>query len=170
MFINNYENPLNNSAETSKSAGLSEYSQDLIIKTREIVDKIFPQQNDKDSEMMLNSMSVNRELLRTCLVYLMEKMDSSEKEIFFRNPGTIKDILLLSLEKHFSPENEKKEIAELINSLTEDDIAKQNPMIDKLDLLNLDSPVCKLHETWYKQIRENPEAVEAHAYLNLTEK
>jgi len=171
MFNTKYEAAMSvNRKEENKLSGLSEYSQGLMNHTKELTEKLFPKTEDYDNEEMIDCMAINKELFRTCLISLLEGMSPEEQTKLQENVKSIKDVLLLSLEKASFENEDKQKIKEVIESLTDDDISQQIPIIDKLDLLNLESPVCKLSESLYKNFEKNSDATEAHAYLNLTEK
>lgn len=158
------------SPKQSKREGLSEYSRELINDTRELVASLFPDEKSIDDQVILSSMAINKELARTCIVAILKDMNLEEKKQFKENPGDLKRILLISVEKAQLPEEEKNSIEEKIRSITLEDKMSQRAIRDKLDLFNLDGDVRKMGKVLYKSIKENIDAVQAHAYMNLTER
>jgi len=149
---------------------LSEYSRELIADTRALLISLFPTEESVADEEKLDDIAINKELIRTCAIAILKDMSPEEKKKFNENPGDLKSILRLSLEKVQLPEKNKNSIKEKINSITLEDLISQSSITDKLDLLNLDSDVCQMSEALYESFKNNLEVVQAHAYMNLTEK
>ena len=157
-------------SQQSKRKELSEYGRELVNETQELLASLFPDEKDIADEEKLDDIAINKELARTCLIAILKDMSPEERKKFKENPGDFKSILRLSVEKIQMPEEDKNSIREKINSITLENLISQSSIVDKLDLLNLDSDVYKMSEALYESFKENPEAVEAHAYMNLTEK
>ena len=153
-----------------KSEGLSEYSLGLVRNTRELLAKLFPNQENIQGEGARQDMAVIQELIRTCVMALLKDMSLEERVAFTENPGDIKNILRLTAKKSQLLEEEKVLLMNNIDSLTPEDLHSQSPVVDKLDLLDLESTACRMGEALYKAFKGNREVVEAHAFLNLTEK
>lgn len=165
----NMENTIKNSKQ-NEGKELSEYSRELINDARDLMVGLFPDEKNIDNQITLNKIAINKELIRTCVVAILKDMAPEEKKKFKENPGDLKSILRLSAEKAQLSEEDKNSIKEKINSITLKDLISQSSITDKLDLLNLDSDVRRMGKALYQSFKENPEAVQSHAYMNLTER
>jgi hypothetical protein len=153
-------------SEPEKKEELSDFSRQLINDTEDLLAQLFPAEEGVDAAK-LDDIAINKELILTCIVAILKDMNSEERKILKENPGDIKSILRLAAGKvHFS-EEDKNLLKESIDSITPEDLKAQSPIIDKLDLLNLDSAACKMNEALYGSLKKNPEVVQAHAYMNL---
>lgn len=153
----------------SKGKELSEHSRELINETRDLLVSLFPDEKNIVDQEKLDDIAINKELVRTCTIEILKDMNPDERKKFKESVSDLKSLLRLSVERVQLPEEDKSSIKEKINSITLEDLMSQSSLTDKLDLLNLDSDVCRMGEALYESFKENPEAVEAHAYMNLTE-
>lgn len=165
----NMENNIKNSKQ-NEGKELSEYSRELINDARDLMVSLFPDEKNIDNQITLNKIAINKELIRTCIVAILKDMTPEEKKKFKENPGDLKSILRLSVEKAQLSKEDKNSIKEKINSITLEDLISQSSITDKLDLLNLDSDVRRMSKLLYESFKGNSEAFEAHAYMNLTER
>lgn len=164
------ENIMTTTTNQNEKKGFSSYSYELIDNIRELSNKIFPNEKDIKEEDARDDMAINKELFRTCAIAIIKDMNQLERKNFKENSGDFKNVLYLSLEKVDIPLEDKNSIKIKIDSITPEDYLLQSSITEKLDLLDIDSDVCKMSETLYETYKDNQDVFEAHSYLNLTEK